>query len=120
MMTLFVGNIPYDTTEQEIRDVLPEADQVVDIRRPQNRETGKPRGFAFVTYSTREVGEGAMDELDGTKLHGRALNVNEAEERSAPVNRDRPRRVSTDVEVSRRVDDRPVGPDGKKVRYKSI
>lgn len=121
MMKLFIGNLSYETSTQDLRDALSEHEPILEIQRPHDRETGKPRGFAFVTFESREAGETAMEALDGTSLDGRELRVNEAEDKG-PRRRpaERSSRVSMDVDDIQRVDDRPVGPDGKKVRYKSI
>jgi RNA recognition motif-containing protein len=121
MMKLYIGNLSYDTTEQELREALTDYEPVVEIRRPLDRETGEPRGFAFVTFGSREAGEKALKSLDGMKLGGRELRVNEAEERRQQTNwGPREPRVSMDLDNSRRVDDRPLGPDGKRIRYKGI
>lgn len=119
-MKLFVGNLSYDTTTQELRDALADHEPILDIHRPTDRETGKPRGFAFVTFGSDEEGAKAMDAINNLKLGGRELRADEAVDN----NRDdhpaaRPRRVSMKVEV-KRVDDRPIGPDGRRVRYKGI
>lgn len=119
-MKLFIGNLNHDTTDIALREALAEHEPILDIVRPTDRESGKPRGFAFVTFATPEAGMKAMETINGLKLDGRELRADEAAERapsgpSAP----RPSRVSMHVEVER-VDDRPVGPDGKKVRYKGI
>ncbi|MBK1881420.1 RNA-binding protein [Luteolibacter pohnpeiensis] len=118
-MKLFIGNLTYETTEEELREVLADHEPILNIHRPTDRETGKPRGFAFVTFENREDGENAMEALDGVKLNGREMKVNEAEERRR-FDRPEPRRVSMDVSINRAVDDRPIGPDGKRVRYKGI
>lgn len=120
MMKLFIGNLSYETTELELREALADYEPIVELRRPHDRETGQPRGFAFVTFGTREAAEKAMNELDGAKLGGRELRVNEAEERGPRQAAERAPRVSMDIDDIPRVDDRPVGPDGKKVRYKAI
>ncbi|WP_226895467.1 RNA recognition motif domain-containing protein [Luteolibacter marinus] len=120
MMKLFIGNLSYDTTEEQIREALEGLGTILDYQRPVDFQTGKPRGFAFVTFETREEAEAAMEALNRKKIDGRELKVNEAEERRGGHPADRPKWVSMKVEKMRPVDDRPVGPDGKKIRYKSI
>lgn len=121
LMKLFIGNLSSQTTEQELRDALANYGKIFEIRRPMDRETGKPRGFAFVTLASREAGEKVIEELNGTKIGGREIKVNEAEERRDGASPgERPRRVSMDVDSTKRVDDRPKGPDGKRIRYKGI
>lgn len=119
MMKVFVGNLSFDTTENDLREALAEHEPILDIRRPMDRETGKPRGFAFVTFASPEEGMKAMDTLNGLELDGRELRADEAVDRTPDAPAARPKRVSMKVEVER-VDDRPIGADGRKVRYKSI
>lgn len=120
-MKLFIGNLSYDTTEQILGDALAEAGTIIDFHRPIDRETGNPRGFAFVTMDSQESGEKAIQMLDGEKFDGRELKVNEAEDRRGGGHpADRPARVSMSIPKQRPVDDRPIGKDGKKVRYKGI
>lgn len=118
-MKVFVGNLSQDTTEQELRDALTEFEPILDIRRPHDRETGKPRGFAFVTFASPDAGTQAMELINGLQLGGRELRADEAVERETAHPAARPKRVSMKVEVER-VDDRPIGPDGRRVRYKGI
>ena len=81
-MKLYIGNLPYETTEIELRDSLPHGESIVDFHMPLDRDTGRPRGFAFVTFSSREAGEAVIEALDGQDYNGRTLRVSEAEERS--------------------------------------
>ena len=119
-MKLFIGNISYDISADEIRDALSEFGTIIDIHRPSDRETGKPRGFAFVTYASEEEGHKAMEEINGMKLGGRELRADKAEEPDRPHQpAERRRRVTMEVEAER-VDDRPIAADGKRVRYKGI
>jgi len=120
IMKLFVSNISYDTTEQQLSDILSEVGTIIDFHRPTDFETGNPRGFAFITMDSQEAGEKAIETLDGVKIDGREIKVNEAEERRSGHPADRPKNVSMNVPKQRPVDDRPIGKDGKKVRYKSI
>ena len=80
-MKLYIGNLNYDTTELELREHLAEYEPIVDLHMPLDRDTGRPRGFAFVTLSDRETGEAAVENLDGAELGGRSLRVREAEDR---------------------------------------
>lgn len=80
-MKLYIGNLSYDTSEVELREFLTPFEPIVDLHMPIDRETGRPRGFAFVTLSSREAGEAAVAQLDGAELGGRNLRVREAEER---------------------------------------
>lgn len=139
-MKLFVGNLSYDTTEAEVREFFADFEPIIDFHRPNDRETGQPRGFAFVTLADRETGEKAIEALNDKDLGGRQVRINEAEERrnrgpqggSGHFRQDkseRPRNPVMDDEAvsaaatrgsSHRIDDRPIGKDGKKVRYKGI
>jgi cold-inducible RNA-binding protein len=83
-MKLYIGNLSYDTSEAELREFLSPFDPILDLHMPMDRETGRPRGFAFVTLSSRDAGEAAVAQLDGGELGGRNLRIREAEERRAP------------------------------------
>lgn len=122
-MKLFIGNLSYDTTEPELRALFEPFEPILEFVRPIDRETGKPRGFAFVTLADEQKGNDAIDALDGESIGGRQLRVNEAEDRGHRS--DAPRRYNSEADDitegnADRVDDRPVGQDGKKVTYKSI
>lgn len=78
---LYVGNLAFQTAEDVIRDVFEEVGEVTDVKLITDRETGRSRGFAFVTMATDEAAQKAISELDGASLDGRPLRVNEAEER---------------------------------------
>jgi len=141
-MKLFVGNLSYDTTEAELREFFADFEPILDFHRPNDRETGQPRGFAFITLQDRETGEKAVEELNDKELGGRQLRINEAEDRrnrgpqgggggGGHFRQDRSERPKNPLEddavsaasvrgSSHRVDDRPIGKDGKKVRYKGI
>lgn len=94
---LFVGNISFNTTENDLHDAFAAHGQVVEANLMMDRTTGRSRGFAFVTYATPEEAQKAIDAMHGHQLDGRALTVNIArpkEERPAGAGqRDRgPRR----------------------------
>src|SRR5262245_45105009 len=82
---LFVGNVSFDVTENDLQDAFAAHGTVVEANLMTDRMTGKPRGFAFVTMSTEEEAQKAIQAMNGSDLGGRALSVNLArprEERS--------------------------------------
>jgi RNA recognition motif-containing protein len=81
---LYVGNLNFQTTEQDLRSFF-EADgrQVKEVSIVTDRETGRPRGFAFVRMATEQDAQTAITGLDGRELDGRPLRINEAQERPA-------------------------------------
>ena len=79
---LYVGNLSYQTTELELRELFGTIGTVADAKVVMERETGRPRGFAFVEMSTDQEAKNAVEQLSGREFGGRALNVNEAQERS--------------------------------------
>ncbi len=78
---VFVGNLSYYTTESQLADLLAEAGQVVDVYLPADRNTGRPRGFAFVEFSNESEAEKCIEKFHEYELEGRKLNVNMAEDR---------------------------------------
>jgi cold-inducible RNA-binding protein len=78
---LYVGNLSFDTTENDLHDLFSEAGTVREAVLIQDKITGKSRGFAFVTMSTEEEAQNATQRLNGKALHGRNLTVNEARPR---------------------------------------
>jgi RNA recognition motif-containing protein len=86
-MNIFVGNLAYTATEEEIRQLFEEYGAVDTIRLATDRDTGRPRGFGFVEMPDTTEAQAAIDGLNGTSLGGRPLTVNEArprEERGGP------------------------------------
>ena len=82
---LYVGNLSFDATESDLRELLGAHGPVNEINIVMDRETGRPRGFGFVTMNTEEGAKAAIAALNGKDWKGRALTVNEArprEERS--------------------------------------
>lgn len=79
---LYVGNLSFHSTEDSLRNVFGAYGAVVDVHVAVDRMTGQSRGFGFVTMSSREEAEKAMQAMNGVDLDGRSLKVNEAEERS--------------------------------------
>jgi cold-inducible RNA-binding protein len=78
---LFVGNLSFNTTENDLRDAFAEHGTVEEIKLMIDRDTDRPRGFGFVTMSTAEEAQSAMNALNGRQLDGRALTVNVAKPR---------------------------------------
>ena len=90
---LFVGNLPYSATEADIREHFGAVGAPLQIVIPTDRDTGRPRGFAFVDYDDRGVAEKAIQQLHGQPFKGRPLSVSEA----------RPRERSCEVCATRRL-----------------
>ena len=78
---LFVGNLSFNTTENDLRDTFAAHGTVVEVNLMTDRETGRPRGFGFVTMGTPEEAEAAIGTLNGKDVDGRALTVNVAKPR---------------------------------------
>lgn len=75
---LYVGNLSFKTTEDELRDLFGQCGSVTDVYVAIDRMTGRPRGFAFVTMGTDEEAKAAAAKINGTEIGGRQLTVNEA------------------------------------------
>ena len=82
MTTIYVGNLPFNATEQDVRTLFEPHGPVESVKLINDRETGKPRGFGFVEMSQNEA-LAAIQALNGFQMNGRALRVNEAQERPA-------------------------------------
>jgi cold-inducible RNA-binding protein len=78
---LFIGNLPYAASEAELREHLSSVGEPTQIVLPVDRETGRPRGFAFVDYADRAVAEAAISRFDQQPFKGRPLAVSEARPR---------------------------------------
>ena len=95
MKNIFVGNLSFNTTEDELRQLFESYGQVDRVSILTDRETGRSRGFAFVEMTNTEEGDKAIAGLNGSQLGGRTINVNEARpkaERAGGGGRDRGRR----------------------------
>ncbi|MBI3046910.1 MAG: RNA-binding protein [Acidobacteria bacterium] len=75
---LFVGNLPYETMEQDLESLFGQAGQVETVTVVRDRATGRARGFAFVEMASEDAAQKAITALHGHQLGGRALTVNEA------------------------------------------
>ena len=81
-MKMYVGNLSFDTTKQDLETLFSQHGEVTDVHLPTDRETGRPRGFGFVTMDSAQAMESAIKEIDGTDVDGRTLKVNEAKPRN--------------------------------------
>jgi RNA recognition motif-containing protein len=79
---LYVGNLSYSTTEADLRDAFAASGEVAEVKLVLDRDTGRPRGFAFVEMATDAAAQAAMEALNGKDLQGRTIAVSEARERS--------------------------------------
>ena len=75
---IFVGNLNFATTDEELRQLFGEVGEVVDVHIPKDRETGRPRGFGFVEMAADDAATTAISTLNGHEMDGRALTVNTA------------------------------------------
>jgi RNA recognition motif-containing protein len=80
---IFVGNLSYQTSEAELLTAFGQYGAVERVSIVTDRDTGQPRGFAFVEMTERRDAETAISQLNGAEMHGRALNVNEARPKPA-------------------------------------
>src|SRR5438270_12440692 len=83
MTNIFVGNLSYQTTQEELYAAFAQYGAVERVNIVTDRDTGQPRGFAFVEMTDRREAETAISQLNGQELNGRALNVNEARPKPA-------------------------------------
>jgi len=81
---IYVGNLPFSATEDELRELFERHGSVESVKVITDRETGRPRGFAFVEMSEASAATNAIRALDGTTVGGRALKVNEAQDKPRP------------------------------------
>ena len=79
-MRMYVGNLPYNTTDDELRELFSQHGSVLDAKVIMDRETGRSRGFGFVEMDD-STARTAMEQLNGSEFAGRTLRVNEAEDR---------------------------------------
>jgi RNA recognition motif-containing protein len=80
MTTIYVGNLPFNATEQDVRALFERHGTVESVKLVNDRETGRPRGFGFVDMPQNEA-QAAIQALNGQDMGGRPLRINEAQER---------------------------------------
>lgn len=78
---VFVGNLNFRTTKEELEGLFAQVGQLADVFLPVDRDTGRPRGFAFVEFAEESDAEAAIERFNGHELGGRPLRVNSAEEK---------------------------------------
>ena len=81
-MNIYVGNLPREITEDELKKAFEEFGQVESANIIKDKYSGDPKGFGFVQMPSKEEGQSAIDNLNGKELQGRTLNVNEARPRT--------------------------------------
>ena len=86
-MNIYVGNMSFDTTEDQLRQAFEGFGAVSTIKVIMDRDSGRPKGFAFVEMSSKDEAVAAISGLNGQDLNGRVLNVNEAKPRTDSGNR---------------------------------
>lgn len=90
---LYIGNLSFDVTDADLKELFTPLGACESVSLITDRDTGRSRGFAFVEMSSSSEAEAAIAQLNGTELHGRALTVSEARERSGGSSQ--PRRRSS-------------------------
>ena len=88
---VFVGNLSYRTTKEELVSFLSPAGEIIDAFLPTDRETGRMRGFGFITFGSPEQAAACIEQFNGMELGGRRLNINAADDRGRGGGRGRPR-----------------------------
>lgn len=84
---LYVGNLSFSTSSEELRELFAQAGNVESATVVEDRDTGRSRGFGFVEMASKEEGEKAIEQFNGTEMNGRSLTINEARPREDRGNR---------------------------------
>lgn len=82
-MKLYVGNLAFQTTDEDLQDLFSQAGTVESASIVTDRDTGRSRGFGFVEMASKAEGEAAIAQFNGVEIHGRSLTVNEAKPRES-------------------------------------
>lgn len=83
MTNIFVGNLAFSTTQEDLQSAFAQFGNVERVNVVTDRDSGQPRGFAFVEMTDAKEAQNAIAQLNGAELHGRAMNVNEARPKPA-------------------------------------
>ena len=86
-MRIYVGGLPYQTTEQDLLDLFGQAGHVIEVSVITDRDTGRSKGFGFVEMSNEQEAQSAIEQLNGTLQGGRTITVNQARERQSTGSR---------------------------------
>jgi len=86
-VNIYIGNMSFDTTEEQLRQAFESYGEISTIKLITDRDSGQPKGFAFVEMSTKDEAVAAISGLNGHELNGRQLTVNEAKPREQNNNR---------------------------------
>jgi len=86
-MNIYIGNLSYDTTEDQLRQTFAGYGEVSTVNIIMDRESGRPKGFAFIEMPTKDEATAAISGLNGQDLNGRSLNIDEAKPRADSGNR---------------------------------
>lgn len=81
-MNIYVGNLDYQITEEDLRDIFEDYGKVSSVKLIIDRDSNRSKGFGFVEMEESEDGQKAIQELDGAKLEGRTMRVNQAREKT--------------------------------------
>lgn len=80
-MKVYIGNLPYNTSENELEQLFSQSGAVVSVSIIKDRDTGRSKGFGFVEFQEKSSSDAAISEFDGYELHGRKIKVSEAKEK---------------------------------------
>ena len=100
-MRLYVGGLPYQTTEQDLYDLFGQTGEVTSATVITDRASGRSKGFGFVEMGNDQEARSAIEQLNGTTLENRTITVSEARERQSPTGRDRDRRPNNNYRSNR-------------------
>lgn len=86
-MNIYVGNLSYKISDQDLQEVFEEFGDVISAKVIKDRDTGRSKGFAFVEMENEEEAQAAIEELDGSEIDGRVVKVNKARPKETAGNR---------------------------------